>query len=85
MVCVGKKSAKIIYSGGGAAWVSPKQFWRWVKDGIVEYISEPPLTGKFLAQPEKFIVNVEHTLLDMSCPEHLQAVVAVKRQQRNRQ
>lgn len=78
----GRKSAKVIYSSG-SAWVSPKQFWSWVKDGIVEYVSSPPLTGRFLGRADKFIVSIEHTLLDVSCPEHLHAVLRSKRQRKN--
>ena len=83
MASTSKRSAKVICHGG-CVWVSPKQFWRWVRDGIIEYTSEPPLTGRYQGQREHFLVNVEHTLLDLTCPEHMSAVLLAKRQQRKR-
>jgi len=82
MASTSKRSARVI-CGGGSVWVSPKQFWGWVRDGIVEYVSEPPLTGKFHGQLNKFIVSIEHTLLDTTCPEHLNAVLLAKHRQKN--
>lgn len=81
MASTSKRSAKVICYEG-AVWVSPKQFWHWVRDGLVEYVSEPPLTGKFQGQRDQFLVSVGHTLLNITCPEHLQAVLLARRQQR---
>lgn len=77
-----KRSARVICSGG-SIWVSPKQFWSWVRDGLVDFVSEPPLIGRFHGQSNKFIVSIEHTLLDATCPEHLHAVLFVKHRQKN--
>ena len=74
MASTSKRSAKVICYGG-LVWVSPKQFWHWVRDGDVEYVSEPPLTGRFQGQRDQFLVSVGHTLLNLTCPEHLHAVV----------
>lgn len=82
MASTSKRSAKVICLDG-SVWVSPRQFWTWVKDGIVDYVSEPPLTGKFRGQSEKFIVSIEHTLLDVTCAEHRQAVLAAKHRLKN--
>ena len=81
MASTSKRSAKVICRGGNL-WVSPKQFWRWVRDGIVEYVSEPPLTGRFNGDRENFLMSVRHTLLNITCPEHMQAVLLSRRQQR---
>jgi hypothetical protein len=83
MASTSKRSAKVICSTG-TVWVSPKQFWSWVRDGIVEYLSEPPLTGRLQGHPNKFIVSIEHTLLDMTCPEHLHSVLLASHRQKNR-
>ena len=81
MASTSKRSAKIVCYGG-SVWVSPKQFWRWVREGLVEYVSEPPLTGKFYGGHEQFLISVRHTLLNITCPEHLHAVMGARRNQR---
>lgn len=81
MPSTSKRSAKVICYGGNV-WVSPKQFWHWVRDGVVEYVSEPPLTGRFRGQREQFLVSIGHTLLNMTCPEHLHAVVEARQRLR---
>jgi len=81
MASTSKRSAKVICRGG-CVWVSPKQFWRWVRGGIVEYVSEPPLTGRFYGERENFLVSVRHTLLNIACPEHMRTVLLSRRQQR---
>lgn len=82
MASTSRRSARVICRDT-SVWVSPRQFWSWVKDGVVDYVSEPPLTGRFQGQSEKFIVNIEHTLLDLACPEHRQAVLLAKRRLKN--
>jgi len=81
MASTSKRSAKIICNTDNV-WVSPKQFWGWVREGVVEYVSEPPLTGRFQGQREQFLVSIGHTLLNISCPEHLQAVLLARSQLR---
>ncbi len=82
MSSTSKRSAKVICYEG-AVWVSPKQFWHWVRDGLVEYVSEPPLIGKFRGRREQFLVSVGHTLLNITCPEHLHEVLISRRRLRN--
>ena len=52
----GKHSAKVVCYEG-SVWISPRQFWGFVRDDIVEYLSEPPLTGRFKGQPADFLVT----------------------------
>lgn len=73
-----KRSAKIVCRGG-SVWVSPRQFWDLVRESMVEYLSEPPLTGKFRGRPADFLVMINHTILNMACPEHRSAVLLSKR------
>ena len=51
-------------------WTTQKQFWTWVREGIVTYLSDEPLTGKFEGRREKLLVLVNHVVLDESVPEH---------------
>lgn len=83
MASTTKRSARVICRGG-SVWVSAKQFWTWVRDGLVEYISEPPLTGKFHGAREHFLISVQHVILDLGCPEHLHEVSQASRRYKNR-
>ena len=51
-------------------WTTQKQFWEWAREGIVTYLSDAPLTGKFEGRREKLLVMVNHIILDDSVPEH---------------
>jgi len=75
---VPKHSAKVVCYEG-SVWIAPRQFWGLVRDNIIEYVSEPPLTGKFKGQPADFLVTVNHTVLSLACPEHRQSVLHSKR------
>ncbi|HEY7783499.1 MAG TPA: hypothetical protein VIB00_02160 [Pyrinomonadaceae bacterium] len=83
MSSTSKRSAKIVCRGGNV-WISPREFWRLVRDDIVEYLSEPPLTGKFRGPAEDFLVTINHTILNLTCPEHRAAVLVSKRQMKKR-
>jgi hypothetical protein len=50
-----------------------------VKENIVEYLSEPPLTGRFKGNPSDFLVTVNHTIFSLACPEHRREVLLSKR------
>ena len=73
-----KHSAKVLCFEG-SVWISPKQFWGLIRDDIIEYVSEPPLTGKFKGQQSDFLVTINHTVLSMACPEHRQSFLHAKR------
>jgi hypothetical protein len=73
-----KHSAKVLCYAG-SVWISPRQFWALVRDDIIEYLSEPPLTGKFKGEPQDFLVTINHTVLNLTCPEHRQTVLQSKR------
>ena len=83
MPSTSKRSAKIVCRGGHV-WVSSREFWRLVRDGIVEYLSEPPLTGRFRGAAADFLVTVNHTILNLTCPEHRASVLVSKRQMKKR-
>ena len=78
-----KRSAKVICRGGDV-WVSSRQFWQLVRESLIEYLTEPPLTGRFKGLPSDFLVTVNHTILSYACPEHRTAVLASKRQMKRR-
>jgi len=78
-----KRSAKIVCRGG-SVWVSSREFWRLVRDDTVEFLSEPPLTGRFRGAAADFLVTINHTILNLTCPEHRAAVLVSKRQMKKR-
>ncbi len=57
-------------------WTTQKQFWTWVREGIVTQTGDDPLTGKFEGRRDKLIVMVNHILLDDSVPEHKHSVLS---------
>ncbi len=65
-----KKTARVVCANNNEFWTTQKQFWSWVREGIVTYLSDGPLTGKFEGRREKLIIMVNHVLLDESVPEH---------------
>jgi len=60
-------------------WISPRQFWGLVREDVIEYLNERPLTGKFKGQRNDFLVTINHTILNLACPEHRQSVLLSKR------
>jgi hypothetical protein len=70
----GKRSARIDCTGG-SFWVTPKIFWRWVREGVIEVLGERPLSGKYRGGTDTFQVSVNHVILDLACPEHLHEFV----------
>jgi hypothetical protein len=72
-----KRSAKVICKER-CFWTTPKQFWVWVREGIIDFVGEQPLTGRYRGHPKDFLVRIENMILDTACPEHLRAVLQVK-------
>jgi hypothetical protein len=65
-----KKTARVVCAGNSTFWTTQRQFWRWTREGLVTYVSDNPLTGKFEGRRDKLIVKVKNILLDDSAPEH---------------
>lgn len=83
MPSTSKRSAKVICYGG-QVWVPPRQFWQMVRENLIEYLTEPPLTGRFKGVPADFLVTINHTVLSIACPEHRAEVLLSKRQMKRR-
>jgi len=77
----GNKSARIDCTVG-SFWVTPKIFWRWVREGVVEFEGEHPLTGRYRGGTDDFQVTLSHMILDLTCPEHLHEVLQSQRRRR---
>ena len=70
-----RKSARIWVNGGKCYWVSAKQFWGWVLDGILVLKGENPLEGQYKGREEDLLVTLNRTILNVACPEHKDAVL----------
>ena len=57
-----KRTALVVCAGDSTFWTTPGQFWRWVREGVVTYCGDDPLTGRFEGRREKLIVTWEAAL-----------------------
>ena len=73
-----KHSAKVVCYER-SVWISPRQFWKLVRENIVECLDERPLTGRFKGRHSEFLVTVNHTVLSLTSPEHRREVIDSKR------
>jgi len=70
-----KKTARIVCVNDNEFWTTQKQFWQWVREGLVDVVSQNPLTGRFGGKRERLLVMVRHVVLDNASPEHKQEVL----------
>lgn len=71
-----KKTARIVCANGNEFWTTQKQFWAWVREGLVDVVGQRPLTGRFAGKRERLLVMVKHVILDNASPNHKQEVLA---------
>jgi hypothetical protein len=65
-----KKTARIVCANENEFWTTQKQFWTWVREGLVDVVGQQPLTGRFGGRREKLLVMVRHVILDNASPNH---------------
>lgn len=70
-----KKNARIVCVNDNEFWTTQKQFWLWVREGLVDVTGQNPLTGRFGGRREKLLVMVRHVILDNANPIHKQSVL----------
>jgi hypothetical protein len=70
-----KKTARIVCANENEFWTTQKQFWQWVREGLVDVTGQNPLTGRFAGKREKLLVMVRHVILDKGSPNHKQEVL----------
>jgi hypothetical protein len=71
-----KKTARIVCANDNEFWTTQKQFWEWVREGLVDVTAQRPLTGRFGGKRERLLVMVRHVVLDNASPEHKHEVLA---------
>jgi hypothetical protein len=70
-----KKNARIVCANDNEFWTTQKQFWTWVREGLVDVTGQRPLTGRFAGKRERLLVMVRHVILDNANPIHKQEVL----------
>ncbi|MBI3653586.1 MAG: hypothetical protein HY231_21355 [Acidobacteria bacterium] len=70
-----KKNARIVCANDKEFWTTQKQFWVWVREGLVDVTGQRPLTGRFAGKRERLLVMVRHVILDNANPIHKGAVL----------
>lgn len=70
-----KKTARIVCANENEFWTTQKQFWQWVREGLVDVTGQNPLTGRFAGKREKLLVMIRHVLLDKGSPNHKEEVL----------
>lgn len=74
-----RKNALVVCRDRKRFWTTQKQFWQWVRQGIVIKTGDLPLTGSFVREDEENLVLVGHTVLNRACRVHLGDVLASRR------
>ena len=74
-----KNNAVIICHDRNQFWTTQKQFWQWVREGIVLKTGENPLTGQFSYEHQESIVVLSNTILNRAYPQHLQEALRARR------
>ena len=74
-----KRTAKIVYRNGKNFWTTQKQFWSWVRAGIVKQTGDRPLKGIIVQEAELKLIMRNHTILDLSAPTHLAEMTKINR------
>ena len=70
-----KKTARIVCANENEFWTTQKQFWTWVREGLVDVTGQSPLTGRFAGRREKLLVMIRHVILDNGSPNHKREVL----------
>jgi hypothetical protein len=61
-----KNTARIVCANANEFWTTQTQFWKWVREGLVDVTGQNPLSGKFAGRRDKLLVMIRHTILDTS-------------------
>jgi hypothetical protein len=74
-----KKTALVICRDRKEFWTTQKQFWQWVRDGVVMKKSDHPLTGEFRREHDELMVLVSNTVLNLAHPNHMREALLSRR------
>ncbi|MFZ4986813.1 MAG: hypothetical protein ACOYLF_15240 [Blastocatellia bacterium] len=79
-----KKTAQIVCDDGKQYWITQKQFWNMVREGLVVQTGNFPLTGHFRGRDSQLLITVQHTVLNKATPHHTSEVLSTSRFKKTR-
>jgi hypothetical protein len=79
-----KKTALIVCNNGKEYWITQKQFWNMVREGVVVQTGDQPLTGRFRGRDDQLLITIQHTVLNKATPIHTSEVLEISRQRKGR-
>jgi hypothetical protein len=74
-----KRNALVVCRDGKEFWTTQKQFWQWVREGVVAKTGDAPLAGEFLREHEELLVILSNTVLDLAHPNHVREALSSRR------
>src|SRR6266852_2993967 len=74
-----KKTALIVCRDRKEFWTTQKQFWQWVREGVIVKTDDKPLTGAFNREYEELMVLVSNTVLNLARPNHMREALLSRR------
>jgi hypothetical protein len=74
-----KKTALVICRDRKQFWTTQKQFWQWVREGVIEKTEDRPLTGAYLREYDELMVLVSNTVLNLAHPNHMREALLSRR------
>jgi hypothetical protein len=74
-----RKTALVICRDRKQFWTTQKQFWQWMREGIVVKTADNPLTGCFLREHQELMVTLSNTVLNLAHPNHLREALLSRR------
>jgi hypothetical protein len=79
-----KKTALIVCNNEKQYWITQKQFWSMVREGVVVQTGDFPLTGRFRGRDDQLLITIQHTVLSKATPHHTREVLSSKRWMKTR-
>jgi hypothetical protein len=74
-----KKTALIVCNNEKEYWVTQKQFWGLVREGVVVQTGDQPLRGKFRGRDDQLLIMISHTIFSKATPIHTAEVLGTRR------
>jgi hypothetical protein len=74
-----KRTALIICRDRKQFWTTQKQFWQWVREGVIVKTGDQPLTGCFNREHEELMVVMGNAILNLAHPNHLRETLKARR------
>ncbi len=79
-----KKTALIVCNNKKEYWITQKQFWNMVREGVVIQTGNFPLTGQFRGREDQLLITIQHTVLSKATPHHTSEVLQASRLRRSK-